>query len=63
MIASCALRLLHWHAGVVAEPSGAAGLTAVVQEPTRFAGQTVGTVICGGNLTLAQIGEWLTEPA
>ena len=58
-----AMRLLHRHAGVVAEPSGAAGLAAVVQEPTRFAGQTVGTVICGGNLTPAQMREWLTEPA
>jgi threonine dehydratase len=48
---------------VVAEPSGAAGLAAVVQEPTRFAGQTVGTVICGGNLTPAQMGKWLAEPA
>jgi threonine dehydratase len=57
-----AMRLLHRHAGVVAEPSGAAGLAAVVQEPTRFAGQTVGTVICGGNLTPAQMREWLTEP-
>jgi len=54
-----AVRLLHRHAGIVAEPSGAAGLAAVVQEPARFAGQTVGTVICGGNLTPAQIRDWL----
>ena len=26
---------------------GAAGLAALVQEPARFAGQTIGTVICG----------------
>jgi threonine dehydratase len=58
-----AMRLLHRHAGVVAEPSGAAGLAALVQEPARFAGQTVGTVICGGNLTPAQMREWLAEPA
>jgi threonine dehydratase len=54
---------LHRHAGVVAEPSGAAGLAAVVQEPSRFAGQTVGTIICGGNLTPAQMRDWLTEPS
>jgi len=58
-----AMRLLHRHAGVVAEPSGAAGLAAVVQEPARFAGQTVGTMICGGNLTPAQMRKWLAEPA
>jgi threonine dehydratase len=56
-----AMRLLHRHAGVVAEPSGAAGLAAVVQEPARFAGQTIGTVICGGNLTPAQMRDWLVE--
>ena len=54
-----AMRLLHRHAGVVAEPSGAAGLAALVQEPARFAGQTVGTIICGSNLTPAQMRNWL----
>src|SRR5215212_8207372 len=58
-----AMRLLHRHAGVVAEPSGAAGLAALVQDPARFAGQTVGTIICGGNLTPAQMRDWLTEPS
>ena len=58
-----AMRLLHRHAGVVAEPSGAAGLAALVQDPARFAGQTIGTIICGGNLTLAQMVDWLAEPA
>jgi threonine dehydratase len=58
-----AMRLLHRHAGVVAEPSGAAGLAALVQEPARFAGQTVGTIICGSNLTPAQMRDWLVEPA
>jgi threonine dehydratase len=56
-----AMRLLHRHAGVVAEPSGAAGLAAVVQEPARFAGQTVDTIICGGNLSPAQMRDWLDE--
>ena len=56
-----AMRLLHRHAGVVAEPSGAAGLAAVVQDPARFAGQTIGTIICGGNLTPTQMRDWLVE--
>ena len=58
-----AMRLLHRHAGVVAEPSGAVGLAGVLQEPARFAGTTVGTVICGSNLTPAQMREWLDEPS
>lgn len=58
-----AMRLLHRHAGVVAEPSGAVGLAGVLQEPARFAGSTVGTVICGGNLTPAQMRDWLDEPS
>ena len=58
-----AMRLLHRHAGVVAEPSGAAGVAGVMQERERFAGKTIGTVICGGNLTPAQMREWLDEPS
>ena len=54
-----AMRLLHQHAGLVAEPSGAVGLTAIMQEADRFRGQTVGTVVCGGNLTPEQMREWL----
>jgi threonine dehydratase len=56
-----AMRLLHQHAGLVAEPSGAVGLAGVMhlQEAERLQGRTVGTVICGGNLTPAQMREWL----
>ena len=57
-----AMRLLHRHAGLVAEPSGAVGLAGAMQERERFSGQTVGTVICGGNLTQEQMGEWLGGP-
>ncbi|MFN3820049.1 threonine ammonia-lyase [Blastomonas sp.] len=34
----------------VAEGAGAAGLAALLAEPERFAGQTVGVVLCGGNI-------------
>lgn len=53
------MRLLHRHAGVVAEPSAAVAIAALLEEPGRFRGQTVGTIVCGGNLTAAQMGEWL----
>jgi threonine dehydratase len=56
-----AMRLLHQHAGVVAEPSGAVGLAGVLQDPERFAGQTIGTIVCGGNLTPVQMRSWLSE--
>ena len=54
-----AMRLLHCHAGVVAEPSGAVGVAAVMERPDLFRGQLVGTIICGGNLTADQMREWL----
>ncbi len=55
-----AMGLLHRHAGLVAEPSGAVGLAGVMKEPARFRGQTVGTVVCGGNLTPEQMRTWLS---
>lgn len=54
-----AMRLLHRHAGVVAEPSGAVGVAAVMERPDLFRGQLVGTIICGGNLTADRMREWL----
>lgn len=54
-----AMRLLHEHLGIVVEPSGAAGVAAILEDRDRFSGQRVATVICGGNLTPAQMREWL----
>jgi threonine dehydratase len=45
-----AARLLLRTAGVLAEPSGAAGLAAVLTNRDRFAGRRVATVITGSNL-------------
>ena len=56
-----AMLRLHQHAGLVAEPSGAVGLAGIMQSAERFAGRAVGTVICGGNLTPAQMREWLGD--
>lgn len=43
--------LLFAEAGrLVAEGAGAAGLAAVLHHPQLFAGRTVGTVLCGGNI-------------
>ena len=53
------MRLLHQHVGVVAEPSGAVGVAALLEHPERFRGAYVGTVVCGGNLTPEQMRRWL----
>lgn len=54
-----AMRLLHRHAGVVAEPSAAVGIAAILEQPGAFPGQLVGTIVCGGNLTAEQMRQWL----
>jgi threonine dehydratase len=45
-----AIALLAEGSKVVAEGAGAAGLAAVLAFPERFAGRSVGTVVCGGNI-------------
>jgi threonine dehydratase len=54
-----AMRLLHQHLGLVVEPSGAVGVAALLDDPGRFRGRLVGTILCGGNLTPQQMREWL----
>ncbi|CAA9554689.1 MAG: pyridoxal-phosphate dependent enzyme family protein [uncultured Thermomicrobiales bacterium] len=54
-----AMKLLFAHAGLVAEPSGAVGVAALLAHPARFAGARVATVVCGGNLTPEQARAWL----
>jgi threonine dehydratase len=54
-----AIRLLHCHAGVVAEPSGAVGVAAILDRPEMFSDLLVGTIVCGGNMTREQMQAWL----
>lgn len=53
------MKLLHVHAGLVPEPSAAVGVAAILENRNKFKGMSVGTIICGGNMTEAQIKEWL----
>jgi threonine dehydratase len=55
-----AMRLAHQHLGLVIEPSGAAGLAAILENRERFAGQNVAVVLCGGNLPPEQMKLWLS---
>lgn len=54
-----AMQLAQEHLGIVLEPSGAAGLAALVENRDRFADQSVAVVLCGGNLTPEQMKLWL----
>jgi threonine dehydratase len=55
-----AMRMLYHEAGLLSEPSGATGVAAILAHGNRFRGQRVATVICGSNITEAQIRLWLT---
>lgn len=53
------MRLAHRELGLVLEPSGAAGLAALLAHGERFRNKLVGTVLTGGNLTAEQMQQWL----
>jgi threonine dehydratase len=54
-----AMRLLYQHAGFVVEPSGAAGVAAILEGRVDLRGARAATVLCGGNLTGEQMAQWL----
>jgi threonine dehydratase len=56
------MRLLYEHAGLVVEPSAALGIAAVLEEPGRFAGRRVSTILCGSNVGPADFARWVLEP-
>lgn len=53
-----AMRRLFAHLGIVVEPAGAVGIGAMIADPRRWAGKRVATILCGGNLTLEQVGDY-----
>jgi threonine dehydratase len=54
-----AMALLHVHAGLPSEPSGVAGIAAIVSEPGRYAGLRVATVLSGSNVSPERAREWI----
>jgi len=56
-----AMRHAHEGLGIVLEPAGAAGLAAALGAGDRFRGQTIGTILTGGNITVRQMREWLAS--
>ncbi|MFB6723407.1 threonine/serine dehydratase [Kribbella sp. NPDC056345] len=53
------VRLLHTQAGLVAEPSAALGLAALLENRARFAGRRVVTIICGSNVNPPDHHRWI----
>ena len=56
-----AMQFCHRHFGLVIEPAGAAGLAAIMDHRADLAGQSVATILCGGNMTQAQMSDYLTD--
>jgi threonine dehydratase len=54
-----AMRQAHQELGIVLEPAGAAGLAALMAYRERFRGQSIGTILTGGNITVQQMRQWL----
>ena len=54
-----AMKWLHADAGLVIEPSGAAGLAAMAARKAELKGRRVATILTGGNLTAEQYRRWL----
>ena len=57
-----AMKLLWEHAGLLAEPAGAAGVAAITAEPDLFRGRRVATVVTGSNLSTEDLDRWVTSP-
>lgn len=57
------MRVLYEQAGLVVEPSAALGVAAVLEQPERFAGQHVTTILCGSNVSPVDFARWVLEPA
>jgi threonine dehydratase len=53
-----AMRGLLTHLGLLIEPAGAAGIAALLTAGHGAYGQRVGTILCGGNVTMEQFREW-----
>jgi threonine dehydratase len=53
------MRMLLDHAGLVVEPSAALGIAAILEDPDRFAGRHVVTVVCGSNVDVDAYRRWV----
>ena len=54
-----AMRLLARHAGLVAEPSAALGVAAILEHLDRFTDRHVVTILCGSNVDFDAYQRWI----
>jgi threonine dehydratase len=55
------MRMLYRSAGLIVEPSAALGIAALLEDPPRYAGKRVATIICGGNVIPTDFERWVVE--
>jgi threonine dehydratase len=55
------MRMLYRYAGLIVEPSAALGIAAILEDPSRYMGKRVATIICGGNVIPADFERWVIE--
>ena len=55
------MRMLLHHAGLVAEPSAALGIAAILEDRDRFAGRHVATIVCGSNVDAQAYHRWVGQ--
>lgn len=53
------MRMLYRHAALVTEPSAALGIAAMLEDPERYRGKRVATVICGANILPDTFSAWM----
>lgn len=53
------MRMLFDHAGLVVEPSAALGVAAILENPDRFSGRHVTTIVCGSNVDPQAYRQWV----
>jgi threonine dehydratase len=53
------MRALHDHAALLVEPSAALGVAAILENPDRFAGRRVVTIVCGSNVDPDSYRHWI----
>ena len=54
-----AMGLLYRHCGLVVEPAAALGIAAILENPERFRGQCVATILCGSNVSPEDFARWV----
>lgn len=53
------MRLLYEYAGLIVEPAAALGVASILENPDRYAGKTVATILCGSNVSPKDFEDWV----